>query len=235
MDDAPAEHQYARLLPRVKALIFDAAVYVVVIVAALVATPVLPSDALGRIVLMLFVGTLVLYEPLMLWRYGGTLGHMRQNLRVVSDRSGGNPGLIASIVRWWIKGVFGFVSFFLMAVTRRHQALHDRVSSTTVRPRDVTRMREGDFVGARTGPVGATDVSVGRRIAAIVAYEILFFVLLVAVPMPFVSEACYMQNRCTEGEDLMFSAAGLLWMLAAGFTVLLGWKGRLPGARSRAT
>jgi len=229
-----AAPQYARLLPRVKALVTDLAVYTAAIVLVVVVGSAIPNDLVVRVVVTGFIGGIVLYEPIMVWRFGGTIGHIRQNLRIVSDRTGGNPGLPASLLRWITKGVLGIISFFAVALTRRHQALHDTASATTVQIRDTSAARPGQFVTERTEPVGATDVSAARRLAVIVAYELLVFFVLLVPPVFLVSDACAFQDVCTDAENLTFSVLGLLWFGLGGAVVVLGWKGKLPGARSRA-
>jgi uncharacterized RDD family membrane protein YckC len=225
--------RYARLLPRVRALVVNLAVYVLAIAVFVMGASLVSSNTALRINLAVLVAFLLLYEPILVWRYGGTWGHMRYNLRVVSDRTGGNPTLATSFVRCMVKGTFGGLSLFFMALTRRHQALHDSVSRTTVQVRDPGTVRDDYFVAARTEPVGPADVSGRRRLGIVVVYE-LALVLFVAIAIdPFVSEACLYEDRCTEGEDLLYAILGVAWTLAAGGILVLGWKGRLWGARTR--
>jgi uncharacterized RDD family membrane protein YckC len=228
-----AAPRYARLLPRVKALVFDLFLYVLATLTFVLVIAPTDTDLILRAGFALFVAFILLYEPLLVWRYGGTLGHMRYNLRVVSDKTGGPPGLFASVWRWYVKGFFGVLSFVFMTLTRRHQALHGVASRTTVQLRDPDRARASDFVSERSGPVGATDVSAGRRIAVIVGYITVAFLLTSFVPAIVSSDACVMQDRCTEGEELVWSAFTVGWVVFAGLALVLGWKGRLPGARSR--
>ena len=79
---------------------------------------------------------LVLYEPILVSRMGGTLGHYFTNLRVVDDRSGGNIGFARACARVVIKGVLGLYSFVILAATRRNQAVHDLLTRSTVQIRD---------------------------------------------------------------------------------------------------
>jgi uncharacterized RDD family membrane protein YckC len=230
-----SEVVYARLLPRVQALVTDLILYFVVTVAILLVGSADLSNALIRIPLLGLISFFFLYEPLMVWRRGGTVGHLRYNLRVVSDRSGANPGLLDCVIRWFVKGVFGVFSLFFMGVTGRHQALHDLASRATVQVRDPETARVESFIAERPSPVGAAEVSAGRRIAVIVGYQILIWVFMRVPSMVFLSEVCVVENRCTEGEELAMSLNVLLWLLLAGGAVVLGWRGKLFGARGRAT
>ncbi|MFZ5875486.1 MAG: RDD family protein [Nitrospirota bacterium] len=239
MDNIPTQEVlYARLLPRVRALVIDMAIYVgamvvFVVVASAKSSDTTDANVLFRIGAMGFLASYVLYEPLMVWRLGGTLGHISQNLRIVSDRTGANPGLVSSFTRWLVKLSAGALSFFFMALTRRHQALHDSASRTTVQVRDRGRMSEDHFIVGRSVPVGAVDVSRLRRITVIFVWQAVVFVCCVTAVALVLSEECLSNNRCTDGEDLLLTVGSLAWLIIAGVTLVLGWKGRLIGARRR--
>jgi uncharacterized RDD family membrane protein YckC len=224
---------YARLLPRAKALVFDLFLYVVAITLLVIVASVATTALLTRSSAITLVLFLISYEPFMVWRFGGTLGHMRYNLRVVSDKTGQNPSLVGSLARWFVKGLLGILSFFFMALTQRHQALHDALSRTTVQVREASSADPDHFVLARTGPVGPADVSRLRRSMAIVVYEAVLFGVVSIASIPFVSDACVYQDICSDGENLFFTVLGAVWLLAAGSILVVGWKGRLWGARSR--
>jgi hypothetical protein len=86
----------------------------------------------------------VLYEPLLVaWR-GGTIGHFATNLRVVGP-AGGNPSFARAFARYVVKTALGLPSFISMTLTRRHQAVHDVLTRTTVQIRDSSRARPGDY------------------------------------------------------------------------------------------
>jgi len=232
LDTSEADIRYARLLPRVQALVFDLFLYVVaitvlVVLASIATTELLTQTSAGTLVLFL-----VAYEPFMVWRFGGTLGHMRYNLRVVSDETGQNPTLLGSLARWFVKSLFGVLSFFLMAFTKRHQAFHDAASRTTVQVRDLGVADPHDFVAARTEPIEPGDVSRARRLIVIAAYEGVLFLAVSLASVPFISDACVYQDICSDDENLLFTLIGGGWIVAGGAILVLGWKGRLWGARS---
>ena len=54
---------------------------------------------------------LLFYEPILVWRRGGTIGHDRMNLRVVDNRTGGNLSLPKAVIRFWLKVLLGIFSF----------------------------------------------------------------------------------------------------------------------------
>jgi len=101
---------YATFTRRLRALVIDSAVLVaglVVIVLASELTRDVPGS--GRVLAAALFAMILLYEPLMVWRLGGTVGHRATNLRVVDDASGGNPGLLRAAARFWIKAALGLL------------------------------------------------------------------------------------------------------------------------------
>jgi uncharacterized RDD family membrane protein YckC len=94
----------------------------------------------------LWYGTLLLYEPAMVTWCGGTLGHRLMNLRVVDDRTQANPGFFKAVGRQWAKVLLGLLSFLTMSFSRRHQALHDMMTRSTVRIRDPSQAKPYHYV-----------------------------------------------------------------------------------------
>src|SRR4051812_11112384 len=108
---------YARIWPRTKAILIDGFILMgVLLAAALVGANVAGS---GAVAFLVWVAFWILYDPLMVSRTGGTIGHHVQNLRVVSDRTGRHPSLVVAFVRNVVKGVLGIVSLLAMAGSSR--------------------------------------------------------------------------------------------------------------------
>ena len=144
---APELVLYARVWPRVKAILVDWAVIVgAFVVAALVGTHV---QGAGAAAFVAWVAVWALYDPIMVSLTGGTLGHHALNLRVVSDRTGGRPSFPAAFLRNLAKTFFGAVSLLAMAVSSRSKALHDWVAGTPVQARDPGAARSRDFSKVR--------------------------------------------------------------------------------------
>ena len=61
------------------------------------------------------------------------------NLRVVDNRSGGNVSLLKALARLVVKGVLGIFSFFSMNLSRRHQAIHDILTRSSVQIKNPSR------------------------------------------------------------------------------------------------
>ena len=138
---------YASVLRRFQAVITDSVVYVAVWLLVIVLGTAAASIApIGGVFLILWVGFVLLYEPVSVSRFGGTLGHRFNNLCVVSDQTGGNVSFGAAVVRFLIKVIFGWLSFTLILLTRRRQALHDLWTLSTVQIRDAEAARQHHFV-----------------------------------------------------------------------------------------
>jgi uncharacterized RDD family membrane protein YckC len=138
---------YARVWPRMKAILIDGVVLMgAFLVAALVGANLAGSGAVAFVV---WVAFWVLYDPLMVSRTGGTIGHHVQNLRVVSDRTGRNPSLLVAFMRNLVKGFLGLVSLVAMLASSRQKALHDWIAGTTVQARDVQLARLRHFAKVR--------------------------------------------------------------------------------------
>ena len=122
-----------------------------------------------------------------------------------------------------------------MAFTRRHQTLHDRLTGTTVRIRDLSLAHEADIAWERTAeelePAGAT--SRARRVLVILAYLVVIFVVFNVLTWVLVSGACILESRCTPGDGRIQSVLGLAWIVGSVWCVIAGWRGRLWGCRPR--
>src|SRR5689334_22986333 len=71
------------------------------------------SDVPGatRLLLLLIVALVLLYEPLLVSRRGATIGHAVARLRVVDMRTGRWPSFGRAFARFLIKGILGLPSF----------------------------------------------------------------------------------------------------------------------------
>ena len=137
---------YANFPGRLNALTIDSVVVIAFSALLFFLASVLQSIPAARITLVvLWWLTLFLYEPLFVWRFGGTVGHRAMNLRVVDNRTGGKISLPKALGRLLIKGVLGIFSFLTMSFTRRHQAIHDLVTNSSVRIRDEARARPHQY------------------------------------------------------------------------------------------
>ena len=146
----PAGQLYARAAPRLQAYLRDAFVYVAVpvvcmLVAVTIGTPI--ATQVNVVAAILF---LLLYEPVCIWKAGGTIGHISLNLRVARAEDLGPVSFKRALLRTMVKGVVGVWAFMAIYFTRRCQAVHDLAARTVVIPRDgSTASRTGFAVERR--------------------------------------------------------------------------------------
>jgi uncharacterized RDD family membrane protein YckC len=182
----------------------------------------------GRVLVILLYALIFLYEPLLVWGFGATIGQRAANLRVVDDATGGNPPFWRAFVRFVLKTVLGLPSFIAMAFTRRHQALHDKLTHTTVQIRNLDRAVEGDYHAERVQDAPDPGMpSPLRRIVIIVLYSAGLFLVGIVEVVLFVALFRARDLEVLYGLFALFWIAGTLWV------VIEGWQGLLFGARRR--
>ena len=222
-------HLYARFSRRFWALALDGVVYLVSIVLLIVVIEAAHGGA--RVAFLLWLGFLCLYEPVLVWRRGATLGHRAANLRVVDQRTGGNPTFLRAFGRFWLKAFVGLLAFAFMGTTRRHQALHDLAAGTTVEIKDPAKALPEHFVGERD-PLPAEGLpSRLRRVVVILAYSVVSWLLLGITLITTESEQCLEHYTCSPEERLLGNILGLVFAGVLAACIIFGWTGRLLGAR----
>jgi uncharacterized RDD family membrane protein YckC len=88
------------------------------------------DGALGVLRVALLLVVVFGYEPLLTSR-GCTAGQWLMGFRVRRDEEPAERiGVPAALVRYVVKGVLGFFSFFAISFTRRRRALHDMVAGS---------------------------------------------------------------------------------------------------------
>lgn len=224
---------YGRFGVRLRAMIIDLAILLGSFVIGVIAIDVVGSAVLGNILMPGLMAALVLYDPVMVSRLGGTMGHRAVNLRVVDAESGLRVGFVRAFVRFLLKTILGAASFVFMVVTRRHQAFHDVVSRSAVVIHDQSRASSHEYVRESDFEPSPPDVSILRRALIVVGYSTGLFVALLVPVTVLVSEECMISNICSPTEDTFSNIAGLALILGIGGIVVFGWRGKLYGARGR--
>lgn len=232
----PSQPQFARFSRRLKALFVDWTIMLAVIFGALIVVSLARDDAVSRVLGVAAVVVAILYEPVLVSRFGGTVGHTMLNLRIVDDGHGGNVSFPKAVARFAIKGVIGLYSFIVMTATRRNQAVHDLLTHSTVQARDAAKAVPDDFVAERTELASPDMPSRTRRLAAIAAYILLagmatFALTMVLIEAGTVSDRCIDDDVCTRVEEGIMNITAMLFLAASACAGVFGWKGRLFGAR----
>jgi uncharacterized RDD family membrane protein YckC len=228
--------RYARFSRRLRAFLIDWIIALVLFFGGMSVAISLGSDAVSRALGIAIVAVLVLYEPVLVSRIGGTLGHIYANLRVVDQSHGGNLGFARALGRFVVKSLLGWYSFLVMTATRRNQAVHDLVTRSTVQIRDPAKALPHHYITERTDFRNPGMPSRLRRVAVICCYLLLAFVafgvvLAVASAAGALSSRCLHDNGCPGEQGLLLLALALIWLAASAAFIGLGWRGRLLGAR----
>ena len=80
-----------------------------------------------------FVFIFLLYDPLSIAFFGGTIGHWYMGLRVKRNKDESkNISLLMAIIRFFIKAAFGWFSFLTMSRSAKKQAIHDHIAQSVV-------------------------------------------------------------------------------------------------------
>jgi uncharacterized RDD family membrane protein YckC len=234
----PGEARYGRFNLRLRAFAIDFIIFLLAMLAGLSAVTATNSENLARVIGFSIAAAYFLYEPLLVSSTGSTIGHYLSNLRVVDDR-GGNVGFLKALARALIKIALSWYSFLTMLVTRRHQAVHDWLTRSTVQVRDPTKAVSAHYVGERLELSSPSMPSRLRRIVVILIYLMLLAVVLTVGlqlltargVLPAVSPSCINYDHCSASERFQMGAFGLCLIVAAVLCIGLGWRGRLWGAR----
>lgn len=225
---------YATFNRRVRAVLIDAALILAGMVIVVIADSALNGlPGTGRVEFALILALLVFYEPIFVWRRGATIGHAAVRVRVVANATGRNPTLVQAFARYLLKCVLGLPSFVTMALTRRHQAVHDALTRTTVRVPDLSGMDVMDYHLERVvDPTGQLP-SAGRRLLVIGLYLVAAFVALGIASNLFLSPDCIGARECTSAEHIGEQVIALAWLAVSLLIIVAGWRGHLFGSRLR--
>jgi len=240
-DQAHATHRappkYARFTRRLRGLALDFILFLVLMVCALQIAVAFNNSELARIVGFGFAIGFFLYEPLLVSLLGGTVGHYLSNMRVVDDRTNGNVSFLKAVGRVAIKAILGWYSFISMVAARRHQAVHDLLTRSTVQIRDPALAKLGDYASERVELSSPGMPSIVRRITVIMLYLLVMYVIVTVFFLAFVfvglisNECLRRQQWCSGTDNVVMSILGLCMLAVMVLCLGLGWRGRLWGAR----
>jgi uncharacterized RDD family membrane protein YckC len=228
--------RYARFSRRLRAMLFDWIIALIVIYGAVLLATSVGSDNFSRALGVLVIVALLLYEPILVSRIGGTLGHYFNNLRVVDEDDGGNISFPKACARAVIKGVLGLYSFVILAVTSRNQAVHDLLTGSTVQIRDPAKALSSQYMIERTELAATGMPSPRRRLAVICGYLLLTAIVYLLITRGIIAaglitDGCIDRNVCSASDRILSLNLGLALLAAGAACITLGWRGRLIGAR----
>jgi uncharacterized RDD family membrane protein YckC len=232
IDDEATGLRYATFTSRFRAVVTDTALLVAGMVVVLIGGALADGvPGSGRVAWLLIFGLTFLYEPLLVWHRGATVGHARNHLCVVADRTGRRPGFGRAFARYIVKLVLGVPSFVTMALTRKHQAVHDVLTGTTVQLAATAAAEEQEFHFERVEDSTVVLPSKLRRTTIMVVYLLSLFILYSVVLAAIDPEGCGRNQSCVGLQRTVVEGAALGWLSISIAAVVASWKGLLPGAR----
>jgi uncharacterized RDD family membrane protein YckC len=126
-------------------------VQVALIVVCMTAAVTVGTPAAARVSVMVCIALLLLYEPMCIALFGGTIGHLSLDLRIVRARDFGQVSFGRALVRSAVKLVLGLWVFVVVYFTRRSQGLHDLIAGTVVVPRAPLAVAPRGFAFEKAG------------------------------------------------------------------------------------
>jgi uncharacterized RDD family membrane protein YckC len=224
--------RYATFRRRFHAFVVDVAVITAVVVFVAISTDIAENvPGYGRFAWLLMFAALFLYEPFFVWWRGATVGHAMNHLTVVADRTGRSPGLARAFARYLIKGTLGLPCFVVMAFTKRHQALHDLVTKTTVQVETDVALDPGEYHVERTADASILLPSRTRRALVMIAYLVALFIGFGVLLYLIDPRGCLRDNSCPDGTRALGTAVTFVYYGASLLAIVAAWKGLLFGAR----
>jgi uncharacterized RDD family membrane protein YckC len=230
----PAIVRYATFTRRARAVLIDSAIVggsvgAVVIVGDLASN----VPGAGRVAWLLLFCMVVLYEPMLVWRRGATIGHAANHIMIVADGTGHRPSFARALVRYLGKVPLGMFAFLPMATTRRHQALHDMLARTTVQLAPTADSEAEDYHLEREDDADTILPSRARRTVVMIGYVIVLLLAYGQVVNASLPGDCVRDGVCSSGARLFAQSVFALALILCAGSVVAGWKGLLPGARAR--
>lgn len=224
---------YPRLIKRIRAVLVDSVVVPAAAVGALAAGYAFGvTDFLGR-VLLVTVPVFVL-EPGLVTFTGGTIGHHVVGIRVQKTDGSGNLDIFRATIRAIVKFVLGWLSFIFVLTTTRHQAIHDLIAGSIVVYRDTSGLPSYDVLTEREAESARFIYPAKwKRVLIALLYWVVMTILLFVALGFMVSGECTATRRCVVYEWIALFVIEIGWLVLTGTLVVLGWSGRLPGARRR--
>ena len=125
------KNEYPGLFLRVKSTVIDS---IVLIIFMVIITDIfsnfenVPNYARG----IAFTFIFLLYDPLMVSLFGGTIGHKINFIKVQHETKGSNINFLSAIIRYLIKTALGWFSLLTISARDDRKAIHDSIVNSIV-------------------------------------------------------------------------------------------------------
>ena len=221
---------YARLSPRIRALLIDSLVASFVFIGSILVVSALGFENKYLAAAIAFIPAFSI-EPLMLSIKGGSIGHLRVGIRVRSASSEKSLNILVAYLRSIIKFLLGMPSLIFVLTTRKHQAIHDLLTNAVVVVHDAQSKPSYESMSVRVKDDSYDYPGVIRRLAVIFTYLILALILVSVLPVFISSEYCIQYKECTTTESVITYSLAISYWIILFAVPYFGWASRLYGAR----
>lgn len=168
-------------------------------------------------------------EPILVARSGSTLGHRLFGLRVVEIETGRPPRLGLSFARYILKGAcLGPWLSPMIAITRRHQGIHDLMCGTVVEVVDPSSRR--GRLAAYDPAFDAIWPTLSARVVSTIGFSLVLSLAIVTAGL-LMRVSCGDDFECGTFGNVFFDVVLRLWFVLQYAVLWLGPAGRLPGVR----
>jgi uncharacterized RDD family membrane protein YckC len=233
MNAALPSQIYPRLLRRVRAALIDFVVFVALFFIWVFALALL-QNAHPALRISLLIAALLALEPGLVAWTGGTIGHHAMGLRIRDAEREANIGFLRASIRAVVRALLGWVSFAFVLVTKKHQAIHDYVSSTVVVLREPTDVYAHERLPERVlETAGYILPSKVRRTIVVLLYCVVTFFVVSGISALGLSESCQSGGSCTAVDEAASIAISVGWLALLVTIIFFGARGKLYGCRRR--
>lgn len=229
--ESELDRYYPRLIRRIQAVLIDSLILPIAVISALYFSTALGVEA-GSLKIAVVVGVVFFLEPVLVSVTGGTIGHHINNLKIRRSGADKRLNIILASIRYVVKMILGLPSLAFVLISRRHQAIHDKLSNSVVVHKSLSGVPEHERIPERTRAAEQQGYTrKRRRIVVILAFWFLFLLVVNIINYGLLSNACFLLNQCNETEHKIQVISTSLWMASLIIFAFLGWTGRLYGCR----
>jgi len=126
--------QYAPISKRIKALIIDSIV-IIILMYSITEVFNLFDFTPNYLRVSAFIFIFILYEPLLVSLFGATIGHFFNDIVVKQeDNEAKNINFLLALARLFTKSLLGWVSLLTVNANPKNKAIHDYVAQSVVLP-----------------------------------------------------------------------------------------------------
>lgn len=221
---------YARLSPRIQALLIDSLIASFVFIVSILVVSAFGFENQNVAAAIAFIPAFSV-EPIMLSLKGGSFGHLKVGIRVTSASTGKALNIVMAFVRSIIKLILGIPSLIFVLTTRKHQAIHDLLTNAVVVVHDAENKPSYESVSEREKDESYIYPSAIRRLAVVIVYLIVALIAVSIFPVVIFSEYCIEYKECTNIETVVYYSLIIGYWSSLFAVPYFGWASRLYGAR----